>query len=201
PDEAVARGAAIYARNLLVERGIDTSAPKLSITDVNSHGLGIEGINLETQRAENITLIPRNTPLPYEVKRQFVTRTDNQRSIKVQLLEGESTLPKQCSPLAVAAIKHLPPGLPKGTPVAVTYTLEANGRVTVKAEVSGVGDQAQIELERVRGLSDQKVNAWKTVLCRHGGFRDFEDSIVAMLRDEDPPERNDPAEQPAAVPS
>ncbi len=196
PDEAVARGAAIFARNLMLKQGLLTDAPKLKIIDVSSHGLGIEGINMSTRRAENITLIPRNTPLPHRITRTFVTKAHNQRSIKVELLEGESTLPSQCSRLAVAAIRHLPPNLPEGTPIEVTYTLQANGRLDVKAEVAGVGDAARLELERVRGLDEQKVNAWKTVLQRHGGYRDFEEALVSsILSDEVAPQQAKPKEE------
>jgi molecular chaperone DnaK len=67
PDEAVARGAAIYAQYLLDLRGMSTAAPPLHIVDVNAHSLRIEGVNLQTLRAENVALIRRNTPLPCEV--------------------------------------------------------------------------------------------------------------------------------------
>lgn len=181
PDEAVARGAAIYARFLLGARGIDPTVPKLRVSDVNSHGLGIEGVNQETLRIENVTVIPRNTPLPLEVSRQFVTKVENQRSVKVQLLEGNSTMPQQCSRLAIAAIKNLPPGLPAGTPIKVRYRIEANGRLHVDASVVGHGTEAKIELERVRGLPDQKVRQWREIICRDGGYRDFEDAIEGLL--------------------
>lgn len=185
PDEAVARGAAVFARYLLGSRGIDPSVPKIKIVDVNSHGLGIEGVNQETLRVENVTIIPRNTQLPFEVTKKFVTKSDNQRSVKVQILEGESSLVDQCSPLAVAAIKYLPPNLPKGTPITVTYRFEENGRLAVTAGVAGVGDDAEIELERVRGLPENRVESWKEVICKDGGYRDFEDALTAILLSDD----------------
>ncbi|WP_442482912.1 Hsp70 family protein [Aeoliella sp. SH292] len=185
PDEAVARGAAVFARYLMGVRGIDAEVPRLRVTDVNSHGLGIEGINQETMRVENVTLIPRNTPLPYSVTRRFVTKTDNQRSIKIQLLEGESSLPDQCSPLAVAALRNLPPGLPAGTPITVTYNYDTSGRLSVNAAVEGLGDQAQIELDRVRGLPESRIDRWKKVICRDGGYQDFEDAVASMLLSDD----------------
>ncbi|WP_425395883.1 Hsp70 family protein [Aeoliella sp.] len=185
PDEAVARGAAVFARYQMGVQGIDAEVPKLKVTDVNSHGLGIEGINQETLRTQNVTLIPRNTPLPYTVTRKFVTKTDNQRSIKIQLLEGESSLPDQCSPLAVAAIKHLPPGLPAGTPITVTYDYDTSGRLSVSAAVEGLGEQAQIELDRVRGLPEQSVERWKKIICRDGGYEDFEEAVAAMILNDD----------------
>ena len=185
PDEAVARGAAVFCRYQMGIRGISQAVPKLKVTDVNSHGLGIEGINQETMRVENVTVIPRNTPLPYTITRQFVTKTDNQRSIKIQLLEGDSSLPDQCSPLAAAGIKHLPPGLPKGTPITVTYTYDTSGRLSVNASVEGLGDQAKIELDRVRGLPAQRIDRWKKVICRDGGYHDFEEAVASMLISDD----------------
>ncbi|QDU58426.1 Hsp70 family protein [Aeoliella mucimassa] len=185
PDEAVARGAAVYCRYQMGVRGISDAIPKLRVTDVNSHGLGIEGVNQETMRVQNVTVIPRNTPLPYTVTRQFVTKTDNQRSIKIQLLEGESSLPDQCSPLASAGIKHLPPGLPKGTPITVTYTYDTSGRLSVNASVEGLGDEAKIELDRVRGLPATRIDRWKKVICRDGGYQDFEEAVASMLISDD----------------
>lgn len=180
PDEAVARGAAVYARYLLGQRELDANAPKLRIADVNSHSLGVEGVNLQTLRAENVALIPRNTALPCEIKRTFVTRTDNQPNVKVQLLEGESSLPAHCSRLATATIRNLPPCLPKGTPIDVRYELQANGRLTVSAAIRGHGDNAQIELQRVRGLADRRVQGWKRIVCRDGGYRDYQDALAIL---------------------
>ena len=187
PDEAVARGAAIFARYLLGQQGSDSTVPPLQVTDVSAHGIGIEGVNQGTGRAENVTVIPRNTPLPFEVMREFVTRTDNQRSVKLQLLEGDSSLLDQCSPLAVAAIKHLPPNLPAGTPITVRYSFQANGRLEVDAKVASMGDEAHIELQRVRGMADQRVETWKKVICQDGGYNDFEDALAALLLADDTP--------------
>ncbi len=187
PDEAVARGAAIFARYLLGERGIDHTVPKLQVTEVSAHGLGIEGVNQETGRVENVTVIPRNTPLPFEVTRQFVTKTENQRSVKLQLLEGDSSLLDQCAPLAVAAIQHLPPNLPAGTPITVRYSFQSNGRLEVDAQVAGMGDEAHIELQRVSGLKNERIETWKKVICQDGGYNDFEEALAAVLLADDTP--------------
>jgi molecular chaperone DnaK len=180
PDEAVARGAAVYARYLMGLPGHSANAPKLRIADVNSHSLGVEGVNLQTMRTENVALIPRNSSLPCEIKRTFVTRTDNQPNVKVQLLEGESSVPAHCSRLATATIKNLPPGLPKGTPIDVRYSLQSNGRLVVSAAIPGHGDDAQIELQRVRGLEDRRVQGWKRIVCRDGGYRDYADALSML---------------------
>ena len=180
----MARGAAIFAQHCLASRGLVSATEELHITDVISHSLGIEGLNLETTQAENVTLIPRNTPVPFSVTRQFVTKQAGQRTVKIQLLEGESKLPSQCSQLAVAAIRNLPPGLPKGTTVEVTYSFDAAGRVSVDATVPGQGAHAEIAMERVAGLNDDGVDGWKSVVCRDGGHEDMEDAIADFLLDE-----------------
>ncbi|MFV1969089.1 MAG: Hsp70 family protein, partial [Pirellulaceae bacterium] len=172
PDEAVARGAAIYAQHLLSLSGIRGVSDGLKITDVNAHSLGIEGVIQDTLRRENVILIPRNTALPAEVHRRFVTKQYDQRSVKIQLLEGESTLPDHCTPLAKAAIRNLPLGLPEGTEVDVCYRFEANGCLSVEARLPGRGKEAKIELERVRGLTDTGVDKWKKIISRDGGFDD-----------------------------
>ncbi|MEX2169476.1 MAG: Hsp70 family protein [Pirellulales bacterium] len=181
PDQAVARGAAIFAHNLLSLQDLSAPGPKLEITDVIAHGLGIAGVNQQTLRKENAILIPRNTQLPHEVCRTFVTKEHNQRSVKVQLLEGESSIPEQCSELAAAAIRNLPIGLPAGTKINVWYSFQSNGRLAVRAEVPGVGDHAEIELERVRGIADEGVAQWKKILGRDGGYRDFEEALAYFL--------------------
>ena len=181
PDEAVARGAAIYAQHLLAVKNIQSSVHQLSITDVNAHSLGIEGINQASLRKENAVVIPRNSPLPVEVHRTFVTKHDNQQSIKVQLLEGESTLPGECRELATAAIRNLPPGNPAGTKIDVVYRFDANGRLSVRAKVEGTGGEARIELERLRGLDDQRVNQWKQVISLDGGFESIGNSMFEVM--------------------
>ena len=70
-------------------------APKFQVTNVNAHSLGVEGIAQETLRKDNIILIPRNTSLPARYNKTFVTRSDNQKTIVVQVLEGESSRPKR----------------------------------------------------------------------------------------------------------
>ena len=194
PEEAVARGAAIYAQHLLQERGITSVSRSLKVTDVNAHSLGIEGVNKDTLRTENVVLIPRNTSLPNEIHRTFVTRKDDQQSVKIQLLEGESTLPAQCIQLAKAAIRNLPPGLPKGTNIDVCYRFDTNGRLSVRANMSGGGKEVQIELDRVRGLTKHVLDRWRKVVCSDGGFDDFGEAITEMLQqveevdDTSPPE-------------
>jgi molecular chaperone DnaK len=177
PDEAVARGAAIFADFLLCQSGERQAASRVQVVDVNAHSLGIEGINQATARKENTILIPRNTPLPHEKRRKFVTKEDNQRSVVVQVLEGESKVPDQCAMIGRAAIRNLPAGLPQGTQIVVRYRYETSGRLSVRAEVPGSGKEATIELERDRGISSAGVNRWKQLLASDGGFNAIQQTL------------------------
>ena len=184
PDEAVSRGAAIYAQYRLAKKGVATFARELTITNVNSHSLGIEGINMATMRKEKSHVIPRNTPLPCVVNRKFVTKVANQKSVVIKVLEGEGRTSDGCIPLGRAVLRNLPPGLPAGHGIHVEYQYDTNGRLTVRGQIPGYGDQALVELQRTRALSDTRLAAWKTIVCRDGGFNDFHDALNDLLVDE-----------------
>ncbi|HCK42255.1 MAG TPA: hypothetical protein DHW22_11555 [Planctomycetaceae bacterium] len=195
PDEAVARGAAIFAVSKLREKGLAADAPNLRITDVASHSLGIEGIDERTLRKENISLIARNSSLPKEVVREFVTKEDDQNNVLVRLLEGESSQPEHCSELGRARIKNLPRGLQKGTKVKVVYRLDSNGRLSVNANIPGVGSAAQIDLQRVKSITNSRLDSWKKIVCRDGGLVNYDDIdrlIESTLNDYEPAATDSP---------
>jgi molecular chaperone DnaK len=179
PDEAVARGAAIYAHHLLQKAA---SQPKFTVTNVNSHSLGIEGIDQGTLRKTNVVLIPRNTPLPAKFQENFVTKADNQQSIVIQVLEGESSIPSQCTAIGRTVIRDLPPGLPKGWPIEVTFEYAANGRLTVSATVPGTQRATVLAIERERGLSNEGIHGWKQAVTASGGFGGFSSQMNDQLR-------------------
>jgi molecular chaperone DnaK len=148
PDEAVARGAALYAAYLMHKEAHGGRHEELTIINVNSHSLGIEGIHPETLEKTNVVLIPRNTPLPAKMTQRFATKTEGQQSIAIQIMEGESSLPSECTAIGRTVIRHLPEALPKKWPVEVTFEYGANGRLTVRAMVPGTGQNAVLKLER-----------------------------------------------------
>ena len=100
PDEAVARGAAIYANYLLASKGQGGPGPAFQVTNVNAHSLGVEGIDTQTLRKINVVLIPRNTPLPAKATERFMTKTEGQRSIVLQVLEEKAELRANARPSA-----------------------------------------------------------------------------------------------------
>ena len=180
PDEAVARGAAIFAGYLLASRDERMPGAKFKVTDVNSHSLGIEGLDQRTGRKENVILIPRNTALPFQVMQKFVTKAQNQPSVVVQVLEGESKAPEQCTPIARAVMRQLPANLPKGTKIEVSYEYGTNGRLSVHAKVRGTANQLKIELEREGGLSEDRLARWKRIVTGDDGFDAFGPALREM---------------------
>ncbi len=182
PDEAVARGAALYAAYLMAEEKGGGQQAGLKITNVNSHSLGVEGIAPETLRKTNVILIPRNTPLPAKAKKRFATKSENQRSIAVQILEGESSLPGECTAIGRTVIHDLPEGLPKNWPVEVTFQYGTNGRLKVHAAVPGTHHATTLDLERAVGMSNEGIARWKQPVGAAAGFDSFESMVQDAIK-------------------
>jgi molecular chaperone DnaK len=181
PDEAVARGAAIFA-GYLIRRRDPNAKPTFKVVDVNAHSLGIEGIDQRTMRKENVVLIPRNTPLPTKVTQKFVTKVEDQLSIVVQVLEGESKTPSQCSAIGRAVLRNLPEHLPKGWPVEVTYEYLTNGRLDVQAKLPGTSRGVELELQREQSLTSEQMGKWKKVIEAAEGFDAFEGMLDDVMQ-------------------
>jgi molecular chaperone DnaK len=180
PDEAVARGAAIFA-GYLIRRRDPNAKPSFKVVDVNAHSLGIEGIDQRTMRKENVILIPRNSPLPTKVTQKFVTKVEDQLSIVVQVLEGESKIPSQCSAIGRAVLRNLPEHLPKGWPVEVTYEYLTNGRLDVTAKLPGTSRGVELELQREQSLTSEQMGKWKKVIEAAEGFDAFEGMLDDVM--------------------
>ncbi len=135
PDEAVAHGAALYAA-MLSRDDHRAEVPACQLINVNSHSLGVVGIEPKTRRRVVKIVIPKNTPLPSRVERSFVTERDDQRNVKVPIVEGESRDPAECISLGECTVRDLPQGLAKGTAVKVELSYAANGRISVSARVA-----------------------------------------------------------------
>ncbi|HBT78529.1 MAG TPA: heat-shock protein Hsp70 [Planctomycetaceae bacterium] len=164
PHTSVAKGAAIHAaileaRNRQDDTGLGERVRKMleSIKqeDVNSHGLGVVAVDPKAGKAVNHIMIPRNKTLPYEITQTFQTNKDNQERVSVQVLEGDAPDPTACLLLGKCRISDLPKGLPKGSPVEVTYSFDKSGRISVRASVAG--QQAHIDIERRGSLSAEQV--------------------------------------------
>lgn len=195
PDEAVAHGAAIYAGLLLTSD--ESERPKLAVRNVNSHDLGVLGIEPRTKRRSRKVLIPRNTPLPATGSGRFVTRRENQSNVKVDVIEGGDASGNGATPIGKCVIDDLPPGLPTGARINVFFTYADNGRLTVTARLPDVDRKATLSIERKSGLSDRLLEQWGKRMregLRLGERREepsapprdaVEEPVVASLADEE----------------
>jgi len=158
-DEAVAHGAALRAGLLLAE---SRGQPSLfTIKNVNSHSLGVVGTDPQTGRRRNGVLIPRNTPLPVTGKRKFKTKRANQRSILVQIVEGESPSADDCVQIGRCTVRDLPPNLPEKYPVEVLFQYEPSGRLHVKVTVPDTDRQVEHEIMRENSLPKEHLDGWR----------------------------------------
>lgn len=172
-DEAVAHGAALYASLIashrLTQAGAQPAAESVataaapvefSITDVNSHSLGIEGLDRQTKQHVNQILIPKNSALPCSVKKVFATAKDDQRSVVIRVLEGETERMDACSVVGTCHVRDLPPKLPAATPVTVHYTFDTAGTLSVSAAVAGTDARVETEFVRDASLSRDDILRW-----------------------------------------
>ena len=118
-----------------------------------------------TKRRRNGILIPRNTGLPITAKRAFRTQKDSQRSILVQIVEGESQSADDCTPIGKCTVRHLPAGLPAKTPIEVLFHYEPNGRLRVRVHVPGTEKQVETDIVRENSLSKEHLDGWRQYIC------------------------------------
>jgi molecular chaperone DnaK len=163
PDEVVAHGAALYA-GMLMNQGVASGLRKCELLNVNSHSLGVVGLDPKTRRRQNVILIPKNTRLPCRASRTFKTAQAGQRSVVVPIAEGESHRPEECIALGQCIVRDLPQGLVKGTTVLVEYSYATNGRISVSARVPSVGQTAEVEIEHQQDRDLEDLETWRTRL-------------------------------------
>ena len=165
PHTAVARGAAIHAAileaqyneaNTLSDR-VKKLLENVREEDVNSHGLGVVATDPKRNQVVNHIMIPRNTTLPYSISKTFQTNKDGQTRVSIQVMEGDAPDPTACALLGKCRITDLPPNLPKGTPVEVTYSFDKTGRISVSAREKLTNQEARIEIERRGVLTEEEV--------------------------------------------
>ncbi|MEK6236027.1 MAG: Hsp70 family protein, partial [Planctomycetales bacterium] len=158
-DESVAHGAALYA-GLLLSQQKPGAEPTMSVRNVNSHALGVLGVDPETGMSRASTVIPKNTPLPTTQGQRFQTARDGQRNVMVNIIEGGDASGKNGTPIGKCVIKDLPENLPAGTPVEVYFRYRPNGRLTVHARVPQLERDAVLELERASGMTETNLQEW-----------------------------------------
>ena len=94
-------------------------------------------------------------------RRPFKTSRDGQRSILVQIVEGESASPEDCSQLGKCVVRDLPKELPAGTPIEVNFRYAENGRLTIVVKVANTGRELQHEITRENSLTPEQLDTWR----------------------------------------
>ncbi len=163
PEEAVAQGAALHAGLLQARhRG---SIPPFEVRNVNSHSLAVVGMDPQAREKRTAVLIPRNTPLPASARRLFRTSKANQRSIKVEIVEGESPYPDDCTFVGKCTVTHLPPFLPPKTLIEVSFDYAENGTLSVRVRVAGTNVRLEHQLVRPNSLTPEQLDRWREFIA------------------------------------
>ena len=89
----------------------------------------------------------------------------NQKSILVQIVEGESPSADDCTPIGKCTVRDLPPNLPAKSPIDVFFHYEANGRLNVRVAVPNAECEVETEIVRENSLSKEHLDGWRQYIC------------------------------------
>jgi len=156
PDEVVAMGAAIQGGVLTGD------VNDIVLLDVTPLSLGLETLgNVMT------TLIPRNTTIPTSKTEIFSTAQDNQPAVDIHVLQGERTMAADNKTLGRFQLSNIP-AAPRGVPqIEVTFDIDANGIVNVKAKDLGTNKEQSITITSTTNLSDDEIERMRKEAEEH----------------------------------
>lgn len=172
PDEVVAVGAAIQGGIL------QGDVKDVLLLDVTPLSFGIE-----TLGSVMTPLIERNTTIPVSRTQVFSTASDNQPQVEIHVLQGERSMAKDNKTLGRFILDGLPPS-PRGIPqIEVSFDIDANGILTVKAKDKATGKEQSVRIEASTGLSKEEVERMKRDAEAHAD-EDKKARELAGLRNE-----------------
>jgi molecular chaperone DnaK len=147
PDEVVAAGAAIQGG--ILSGDVNQNVVLLDVTPLS--------LGIETLGGISTPLIERNTTIPTKKSEVFSTAADNQPAVDIHVLQGERKMSKDNKTIGHFQLDGIPPA-PRGVPqIEVTFDIDANGILSVKAKDLGTGKEQHITITASSGLSDSEV--------------------------------------------
>jgi molecular chaperone DnaK len=158
PDEVVALGAAVQAGVL------QGDVRDVLLLDVIPLSLGIETLGGVATK-----LVDRNTTIPSSKSQTFSTAADNQTSVEIHITQGERPMASDNKSLGRFILDGIPPS-PRGMPqIEVTFDVDANGILNVKAKDKASGKEQSIRIEASSGLTDADIKKMRDEAEAHAG--------------------------------
>lgn len=155
PDLVVAMGAAVQAEAL-------TKGADHLLLDVIALSLGIETVGGIVEK-----LIHRNSPIPTAVAQEFTTYKDGQTAMKIHVLQGEREKVTDCRSLAEFTLTGIPPMVAGAARVKITFSIDADGLLTVAAEELTTGTKQQVEVKPSYGLAFEEIERMVSAGMQH----------------------------------